>query len=100
MPSGVFAILHDNFFSPLANVNREHYAVLLVLCYRLFQENTRGLKRELVVREFMNYLVLHRYSLKEEDEEPVRETAFSAPPAKRTPGSWTLTLYYSDNKLS
>jgi len=67
MPSGVFAILPENFFSPLANVNREHYAALLVLYYRLFQENTRGLERELVVREFMNYLVLHRDSLKEED---------------------------------
>jgi len=68
MPSGVFAILPENFFSPLANVNREHYAALLVLYYRLFQENSRGLERELVVREFMNYLVLHRDSLKEEDE--------------------------------
>ncbi|MDR2924204.1 MAG: DUF5716 family protein [Treponema sp.] len=82
MPSGVFAILPENFFSPLANVNREHYAALLVLYYRLFQENTRGLERELVVREFMNYLVLHHDSLKEEDEEPVRETALSAPPGE------------------
>ncbi|WP_461258014.1 Wadjet anti-phage system protein JetA family protein [Treponema sp. R80B11-R83G3] len=65
----------DNFFSPLASVNREHYAALLVLYYRLFQENTRGLERELVVREFMNYLALHRDSLKEEDEEPVRDQA-------------------------
>jgi hypothetical protein len=77
MPSGVFAILPDIFFSPLANVNREHYASLLVLYYRLFQENTRGLERELVVREFMNYLALHRDSLNEEDEEPARETAFT-----------------------
>ncbi len=77
MPSGIFAILPENFFSPLANVNREHYAALLVLYYRLFQENTRGLERELVVREFMNYLALHQDSLKEEDEEPARETAFN-----------------------
>ncbi|WP_461251067.1 Wadjet anti-phage system protein JetA family protein [Treponema sp. R8-4-B8] len=67
----------DNFFSPLASVNREHYAALLVLYYRLFQENTRGLERELVVREFMNYLSLHRDSLKEEDEEPVRDQAIN-----------------------
>jgi len=67
MPSGVYAILPENFFSPMANVNREHYAALLVLYYRLFQENTRGLERELVVREFMNYMVLHRDSLIEED---------------------------------
>jgi len=77
MPSGVFAILPENFFSPLTNINREHYAALLVLYYRLFQENTRGLERELVVREFMNYLSLNRGSLKEEDEEPVREAALN-----------------------
>jgi len=82
MPSGVFAILPENFFSPLANVNREHYAALLVLYYRLFQENTRGLERELVVREFMNYLVLHRDSLKEEDEGTGKDAELSPPPAE------------------
>jgi len=79
MPSGVFAILPENFFSPLASVNHEHYAALLVLYYRLFQENTRELERELVVREFMNYLSLHRDSLKEEEEEPVKESAINTP---------------------
>jgi len=74
MLSGVFAVLPESFFSPLSNVNREHYAALLVLYYRLFQENTRGLERELVVREFMNYLLLHRDSLKEEDEGTGRDT--------------------------
>jgi len=77
MPSGVFTILPDNFFSPLAGVNREHYTALLVLYYRLFQENTHGLERELVVREFMNYLVLHRDSLKEENEETGKDTDFT-----------------------
>jgi hypothetical protein len=66
---GVFSVLPSNFFSPLATVNRQHYAALLVLYYRLFQENTRGLERELVVREFMNYLTLHRDSLAEEEAE-------------------------------
>ena len=66
MPSGVFAVLPDNFFSILSSVNREHYAALLVLYYRLFQENTQGLERELVVREFMNYLALHRDTLADE----------------------------------
>jgi hypothetical protein len=75
MPSGVFAILPEIFFSLLASVNREHYAALLVLYYRLFQENTHGLERELVVREFMNYLTLHRDNL-EEDEESGSEPAF------------------------
>jgi len=69
MPAGVFSILPDNFFSLLASVNREHYAALLVLYYRLFQENTRGLERELVIREFMNYLALHRDTLAEEGDE-------------------------------
>jgi hypothetical protein len=69
MASGVFSVLPENFFSPLAWVNKQHYAALLVLYYRLFQENTRGLERELVVREFMNYLALHRDSLADEESE-------------------------------
>jgi hypothetical protein len=84
MPAGVFSILSDNFFSILASVNREHYAALLVLYYRLFQENTRGLERELVVREFMNYLALHRDTLSEEGEE--------------TPGEDTLESRLSDER--
>jgi hypothetical protein len=69
MSSGVFSTLPANFFSPLTGLNREHYAALLVLYYRLFQENARGLERELVIREFMAYLALHRDSLAEEDAE-------------------------------
>ena len=63
MPSSVFAIIPDNFFSLLSGVNRIHYAALLVLYYRLFQENNRGLERELIVREFMNYMALHKDTL-------------------------------------
>ncbi|MDR2746834.1 MAG: DUF5716 family protein [Treponema sp.] len=68
MPSGtgVFATLPDNFFSPLAWPNREHYAALLVLYYRLFQENTRGLEREQVIRSFTEYLGRHRNALADE----------------------------------
>jgi hypothetical protein len=40
-----------------------------VLYYRLFQENPRGLERELVIHEFTAYLALHRDSLAEEDTE-------------------------------
>ncbi|MDR2952713.1 MAG: DUF5716 family protein [Treponema sp.] len=58
--------MRENFFSPLAAPNRRHYAALLALFYRLFQENPHGLERELVVREFMQYLALHRDSLAEE----------------------------------
>jgi hypothetical protein len=69
MSTGAFAILPNNFFSLLASANREHYAALLVLYYRLFQENSRGIERELVVREFMNYIALHRDSMAEEADE-------------------------------
>ncbi|MDR2758819.1 MAG: hypothetical protein LBB78_10600, partial [Spirochaetaceae bacterium] len=64
--TGVFATLPDNFFSPLARANREHYAALLVLYYRLFQENARGLEREQVIRSFTEYLGLHRNALADE----------------------------------
>ena len=77
MSAGVFSILPDNFFSILASANRQHYAALLVLYYRLFQENTRGLERELVVREFMNYLVLHRDTLADESEESLYDEPIS-----------------------
>jgi len=77
MPAGVFSILPENFFSPLASPNRQHYAALLVLYYRLFQESPRGLERELVVREFMNYLALHRDTLAEEADDISGDAAFS-----------------------
>jgi hypothetical protein len=74
--SGVFSVLPENFFSPLCCANKKHYGALLVLYYRLFQENTRGLEREVVIREFMNYLSPRRESLAEENDDEV----FSAPP--------------------
>jgi hypothetical protein len=73
MPSGVFSILPDNFFSPLAALNRQHYAALLVLYYRLFQENTRGLERDYVIREFISYLSLHRSTLTDEADDELNE---------------------------
>jgi hypothetical protein len=63
MPSGVFATLPPQFFSPLAWANREHYAALLVRYFRLFQENSGRLERELVVRSFTEYLSRHREAL-------------------------------------
>jgi hypothetical protein len=72
---GVFSVLPENFFSPLARVNRQHYAALLVLYYRLFQENTRGLERELVIHEFMGYLALHQDSLADEENDETGESA-------------------------
>jgi hypothetical protein len=50
-------------------VNREHYAALLILYFRLFQENSGKLERELVVRSFTDYIGLHRDSLAAEAPE-------------------------------
>jgi hypothetical protein len=63
MSAGVFATLPSQFFSPLARANREHYAALLVRYFRLFQENSGRLERELVVRSFTEYLSRHREAL-------------------------------------
>jgi hypothetical protein len=85
MAAGVFSVLPANFFSPLSTINREHYTALLVLYYRLFQENTRGLERELVIREFMNYLSLHHDTLSEEsgdDDFQSLHIAEDIPPAQ------------------
>ncbi|MDR2741327.1 MAG: DUF5716 family protein [Treponema sp.] len=67
--SGVFAILPPQFFSPLARANREHYAALLVLYFRLFQESSGKLERELVIRSFTDYLGRHREALIAENSE-------------------------------
>ncbi|MDR0669816.1 MAG: DUF5716 family protein [Treponema sp.] len=64
--SGLFSTLPAHFFSPLVGANREHYGALLVLYYRLFQENARGLEREQVIRSFTEYLGLHRSTLADE----------------------------------
>jgi hypothetical protein len=60
---GVFGTIPDNFFSPLVFSNREHYAALLLLYYKMFQENSHGLLREQVIREFTNYVSLHKNNL-------------------------------------
>ncbi|MDR2403180.1 MAG: DUF5716 family protein [Spirochaetaceae bacterium] len=76
MPTGVFATLPPQFFSPLARANREHYAALLVRYFRLFQENSGRLERELVVRSFTEYLSRHREALiMEAAELPVDDSA-------------------------
>ncbi|MDR2482718.1 MAG: DUF5716 family protein [Treponema sp.] len=69
VPGGIFATLPENFFSPLARANRRHYAALLILYYRLFQENSGRLERELVMRSFTEYLGRNRDSLMEDDED-------------------------------
>ncbi|MDR0289588.1 MAG: DUF5716 family protein [Treponema sp.] len=100
MPTGIFAILPDNFFSPLATPNRQHYAALLVRYYRLFQESTHGLEREQVVREFMYYLAQHRDSLSEETDETPTDDDMEAPhPVGKILGEQELNPDDDDNKI-
>ena len=99
--AGVFSVLAENFFSPLAGANRNHYAALLVLYYRLFQENTRGLERELVIREFMNYLSPHRESLAEETDDEINAVPLDDPqgPTHTAPVELDFGLSSGQTKL-
>jgi hypothetical protein len=81
--NGVFSILPYNFFTPLTGVNREHYGALLVLYYRLFQENTMGLERELVILEFTRYISQHRDRLAEEEEGQEASAGSELPPGEQ-----------------
>jgi len=53
---GVFGTLPLLFFSPLASPNRAHYAALLVIYYRAFQETPHGVERKALVARFSGYL--------------------------------------------
>lgn len=68
--SGVFATIPDSFFSPLASPLREHYASLLVIFFRLFQEQAGGIERSAVTARFTEYFALDpsRLSGIEDDE--------------------------------
>lgn len=65
--NGVFAILPDNFFSPLASPNRAHYAALLSIYWRTFQEFPRGVERSELMRRFSEYFALSREEVAEEE---------------------------------
>ncbi len=67
--SGVFATLPQNFFSPLASPNREHYAAFLVVFYRVFQESPHGVERNVLVSRYTEYIALHRGQFSVETEE-------------------------------
>ena len=60
---------------------------LLVLYYRLFQENTRGLNRELVIRSFMDYLALNVSSvtLDDTDDNALADESSAEDPSLDTP---------------
>lgn len=71
-PAGIFETLPASFFSPLASPNREHYAALLVIYYRTFQEFPGGVERSTLVSRFGEYVTQHRAQIKDEsysDEE-------------------------------
>ncbi len=66
---GVFSTLPASFFSPLSSPNREHYAALLSLFYRSFQESTHGVERNVIISKMTDYINLHRAQIAEEDSE-------------------------------
>ncbi|MBN1520217.1 MAG: hypothetical protein JW923_09005 [Spirochaetales bacterium] len=60
LPSqGIFATLPQSFFSPLASPNRVHYAALLGIYYRLFQESPHGIVRKTLLERFSDYIDQH-----------------------------------------
>lgn len=65
---GVFTTLPENFFSPLASPKKEHYAALLIIFYRLFQESSHGIERPVLTARFMDYIALHESSFINDDD--------------------------------
>ena len=65
---GVFETLPENFFSPLASPKKEHYAALLIVFYRLFQESSHGIERPVLMARFMDYIALHESSFISDDD--------------------------------
>ncbi len=65
--TGIFETLPENFFSPLASPNRRHYAALLGLYWRTFQEFPRGVEWSVLVSRFTEYVSLCRETILEED---------------------------------
>lgn len=69
--TGIFETVPDNFFSPLASPNRRHYAALLGVYWRTFQEFPRGVEWSLLVTRFCEYVSLCRETILDEDVSPV-----------------------------
>lgn len=53
--AGLFTVLPDNFFSPLAFSMKEHYAELLKIYYRLFVEYSTGVEKEQLISAYEEY---------------------------------------------
>ncbi|NQT61230.1 MAG: hypothetical protein HQ557_19865 [Bacteroidetes bacterium] len=56
MAHTLFSEVPQNFFIPLTSKHREHYSMLLMRYYRLFETYSTGVERELVVSSFEEYL--------------------------------------------
>lgn len=67
-PAGIFSTIPQTFFSPLASPNRAHYAALLVLYYRLFQESPHGIERKTLIGRFAEYFDAHREQFEAEEQ--------------------------------
>lgn len=65
--SSIFETLPENFFSPLASPNKKHYAALLCIYYRTFQEFPRGVERSTLAAKFTDYFTLCRDTIAEEN---------------------------------
>lgn len=65
---GVFATIPEGFFNPLSSVNRAHYAALLVLYWRTFQEFPRGVERSVLIARFADYVTRSRAPIADEGE--------------------------------
>ncbi|HHU36000.1 MAG TPA: hypothetical protein GXZ47_02100 [Treponema sp.] len=85
--SGIFATLPDNFFSPLASPNRVHYAALLGIFWRTFQEFPRGVERSVLMSRFAEYFSLCREQVADEEldlgeEEEAQDEGLSIEPTR------------------
>lgn len=64
-----------NFFSPLSSPNRVHYAALLSLFYRSFQESAHGVERGALVTGMAEYIALHRAQIRDDEAFAGEESA-------------------------
>lgn len=79
--AGIFETLPASFFSPLASPNREHYAALLIIYYRTFQEFPNGVERSTLIARFGEYVTLHRAQIADDgdDDDGINETQKADP---------------------
>lgn len=66
---GVFATIPDGFFNPLSGANRAHYAALLVLYWRTFQEFPRGVERSVLIARYADYVTRSRAPIADEADD-------------------------------